>query len=32
LEGQGGIYGLVFVGRDEGITSYTFPGRDSWQQ
>jgi len=21
----------VFVGRDQSITSYTFPGRDSWQ-
>ena len=29
--GRGGIYGHVFVGRDERITSYTFPGRDSWQ-
>jgi len=29
--GRGGIYGHVFVGRDESITSYTFPGRDSWQ-
>jgi hypothetical protein len=29
--GRGGIYGHVFVGRDETITSYTFPGRDSWQ-
>ena len=29
--GRGGIYGHVFVGRDEGLTSYTFPGRDSWQ-
>ncbi len=28
--GRGGIYGHVFVGRDESITSYTFPGRDSW--
>jgi len=28
--GRGGIYGHVFVGRDETITSYTFPGRDSW--
>ena len=28
--GRGGIYGHVFVGRDE-IISYTFPGRDSWQ-
>src|SRR5258708_23675628 len=25
--GRGGIYGHVFVGRDESITSYTFPGR-----
>jgi len=30
--GRGGIYGHVFVGRDEGVTSYTFPGRDSWSQ
>ncbi len=30
--GRGGIYGHVFVGRDEGISSYTFPGRDGWQQ
>src|SRR5438876_81453 len=29
--GRGGIYGHVLVGRDESITSYTFPGRDSWQ-
>ena len=29
--GRGGIYGHVFLGRDESITSYTFPGRDSWQ-
>ena len=29
--GRGGIYRHVFVGRDEGLTSYTFPGRDSWQ-
>src|SRR2546428_1631972 len=29
--GRGGIYGHVFAGRDESITSYTFPGRDSWQ-
>ena len=29
--GRGGIYGHVFVGRDESITSYTFPGRDNWQ-
>src|SRR2546427_9925203 len=29
--GRGGIYGRLFVGRDENITSYTFPGRDSWQ-
>jgi len=29
--GRGGIYGHVFVGRDESITSYTLPGRDSWQ-
>ena len=29
--GRGGIYGHVFVGRDETVTSYTFPGRDSWQ-
>ena len=29
--GRGGIYGHVFVGRDESITSYTFPSRDSWQ-
>jgi hypothetical protein len=28
--GRSGIYGHVFVGRDESITSYTFPGRDSW--
>jgi hypothetical protein len=28
--GQGGIYGHEFVGRDETITSYTFPGRNSW--
>ena len=28
--GRGGIYGHVFVGRDESITSYTFPGRNSW--
>jgi len=26
--GRGGIYGHVFVGREEGITSYTFPGRE----
>jgi len=26
--GRGGIYGHAFVGRDEGITSYTFPGRE----
>jgi len=26
--GRGGIYGHVFVGRDEGVTSYTFPGSD----
>ena len=25
--GRGGIYGHVFIGRDETITSYTFPGR-----
>ena len=30
--GRGGIYGHVFVGRDEGVTSYTFPGRDSWSR
>jgi len=29
--GRGGIYGHVFVGRDENITSYTFPGRYSDQ-
>ena len=29
--GRGGIYGHVFVWRDQSITSYTFPGRDSWQ-
>jgi len=29
--GRGGIYGHVFVGRGETVTSYTFPGRDSWQ-
>jgi hypothetical protein len=29
--GRGGIYGHVFVGRDESVTSYTLPGRDSWQ-
>ncbi len=28
--GRGGIYGHVFVGRDEGVTGYTLPGRDSW--
>jgi hypothetical protein len=28
--GRGGIYGHVFVPRDESITSYTFPGRNSW--
>jgi len=28
--GRGGIYGHVFVGRDEGVTSYTLPGYDSW--
>ena len=26
--GRGGIYGHAFVGREEGITSYTFPGRE----
>ena len=30
--GRGGIYGHVFVGRGEGVTSYTFPGYDSWSQ
>jgi hypothetical protein len=30
--GRGGIYGHAFVGRDESITSYTFPGRDSWSR
>ena len=29
--GRGGIYGHVFVPRDETPTSYTFPGRNSWQ-
>jgi hypothetical protein len=29
--GRGGIYGHVFVPRDETVISYTFPGRDSWQ-
>ena len=24
--GRGGIYGHAFVGRDEGITSFTLPG------
>src|SRR5204863_10096164 len=28
--GRGGSYGRVFVGRAESISSYTFPGRDSW--
>jgi len=25
--GRGGIYGHAFVGRDDTVTSYTFPGR-----
>jgi hypothetical protein len=29
--GRGGIYGHVFTPRDEGVTSYTFPGADSTQ-
>jgi len=27
--GHGGIYNHYFVGRDESITSYTFPGVDN---
>jgi hypothetical protein len=30
--GRGGIYGHVFVGRGEGVTSYTLPGYDGWNR
>ena len=28
--GRGGIYGHAFVGRGDGVTSYTLPGYQNW--
>ena len=30
--GRGGIYGHVFIGRGDGVVSYTLPGRNSCSQ